>query len=85
MLIKLETCKIETGEVVATDYIVTDSPQRAMAMITEGDDEDVKYHICDADEERAFFASQLGKASTPASRKAARENGKRGGRPRKTS
>jgi hypothetical protein len=83
MLVRLETYKIETGEIVATDHIVTDNPQRAMEMIHEGDDEDVKYHICDEAEERSFFASQMGKASTPATRKAARDNGKKGGRPPK--
>ncbi len=85
MLVKLETYKIETEEIVATDHIVTDSPQRAMAMIQEAEDEDVKYHICTETEERAFWASQMGKISTPATRKAARASGKKGGRPRKQS
>lgn len=82
MLVKLETYKIETGEIISTDYIVTNSPQRVMAMIQEGKDEYVKYHICEPEEERAFFASQMGKTSTPATRKAARDNGKKGGRPK---
>jgi hypothetical protein len=83
MLVKLETYKIETGEIIATDYIVTDSPQRAMAMINEADDEDVRYHICDPDEERAFFASQMGSATSQAKAEASRRNGARGGRPKK--
>lgn len=83
MLVKLETYKIDTGQIVATDYIVTDSAQRAMAMINEADDEDVRYHICDPDEERAFFASQMGSVTTQAKAAAARENGRKGGRPRK--
>jgi hypothetical protein len=83
MLVKLRTYKIETGEIVATDYVVTDSPQRAMEMIQEGDDENVRYHICDEAEERSFWASQMGKISTPAKAAAARESGKKGGRPRK--
>jgi hypothetical protein len=85
VLVKLETYKIETGEIVATDYIVTNSPQRAMAMINEANDEDVRYHICDPDEERAFFASQMGSATSDAKAEAARLNGRRGGRPRKLS
>lgn len=83
MLVKLETYKIETGEIVATDYIVTDSANRAMQMIEEGDDEDVRYHICDEDEEKAFFASQMGKSTSKAKAAAARANGRRGGRPKK--
>jgi hypothetical protein len=83
MLVKLETYKIETGEIVATDHIVTDSPQRAMDMIQEANGEDVRYHICNEAEERSFFASQMGKISTPAKAAAARESGKKGGRPKK--
>ena len=83
MLIKLETYKMETGEIVATDHIVTDSPQRAMTMINEADDEDVKYHILDEDEARSFWASQMAKEKTEAQAEAARANGRKGGRPRK--
>lgn len=84
MLVKLETYKTETGEITATDYIVTDSPQRAMAMINEAEDENVRYHICDKAEERAYFASQMGKTVSEAKTAAARVNGLKGGRPRKT-
>lgn len=84
MLIKLETVNVETSEIVATDYIVTDSPQRAMAMIQEADGEDVKYHICDEDEARAFWASQMGKATSPRKAETSAFNGRKGGRrPRK--
>lgn len=83
MLVKLETYKIETGEVVATDYVVTDSPQRAMAMINEAEDEDVKYHICEDEEARSFWASQMAQNKTEAQAEAARANGRKGGRPRK--
>jgi len=83
MLVRLETYKIETGKIVATDHIVTDSLRRALDMINEGEDEDVKYHICDKAEERAFWASKMGKISTPAKAAAARKSGKLGGRPRK--
>ena len=83
MLVKLETYKIDTGQIISTDYIVTDSAQRAMAMISEADDEDVRYHICDPDEERAFFASRMGGVKSTAKTQAARENGRKGGRPRK--
>jgi hypothetical protein len=84
MLVKLETYKIETGEIIATDYIVTDGPQRAMAMINEAVDEDVRYHICEPEEERAFWASQMGKSTSDNKQRASRANGRKGGRPRKT-
>lgn len=83
MLVKLDTYKIETGEIVATDYVVADGPRRAMEVIQEGDDENVKYHICDEAEERAFWASQMGQSTSPAKAAASRANGRKGGRPRR--
>lgn len=82
MLVKLETYKIESGEIIATDHIVTDSLQRALDMINEADDEDVRYHILEDDEARSFWASQMAKEKTEAQSEAARTNGRKGGRPK---
>lgn len=83
MLVRLETIKLETGEIIATDHIVTDNVRRALDTINEAEDEDVRYHICDEEEVRSFFASQMAQNKTEAQSAAARANGRKGGRPRK--
>lgn len=55
MVVKFEIYNFKTGEVVDTRIFSTDSLRRALDMINEGEDEEVRYIIAETPEQEDEF------------------------------
>lgn len=84
MLVKIEIIDTRSEEVKETHYVETDSAARAVDMFDDSETTDVRYHILTSREERKYHAEKLGSVTSKRKAAAARENGRKGGRPLKS-